>query len=420
VRIDSLLIRVGVALLAFAVVVWLKPPSSQPATATSGQIAAEIERYTWSRLAVPYPTGVCQTARHLTYAREPGGTIADHWYVSSQVMADVARARVSDDSNAQLNCSIERGFDYLESLWQETFPGGYAPRSDLDGTNITTRDIYADDNAIAGIAMLDAAEYVRDQELQERMLRGATRAARYLIDSGLWDKRFGGGFWWNSQRERSEAGKPVQTAGMAAQLFARLYRATDNREYRNWAELAISWSDQQLFDPEMGLYRYGFRDNIASTHAPPPSYVNYDQAIMIEAHLAMRALGDTRLDHLDRARVLAENLERFRSPLGGYEFELGIPQVFSHYSAWSSSGLLELYKVDPDERWLTNARESLRDLSTVLFDGSDGGVYYGVYECIPRWVAQCPAGASSAVDKRKVHLSQSWVERAFALLERAE
>ena len=94
--------------------------------------------------------------------------------------------------------------------------------------------------------------------------------------------------------------------------------------------------------------------------------------------------------------------------------------MFGHYSAWSSSGLLELYEVDPDERWLTNARESLRDLSTVLFDGPDGGVYYGVYECIPRWVSQCPAGASSAVDKRKVHLSQSWVERAFALLERAE
>jgi len=148
--------------------------------------------------------------------------------------------------------------------------------------------------------------------------------------------------------------------------------------------------------------------------------VNYDQAIMIEAHLAMRALGDTRLDHLDRARVVAENLERFRSPLGGYEFELGIPQVFSHYSAWSSSGLLELYEVDPDPRWLTNARESLRDLSTVLVDGRDGGVYYGVYECIPRWVSQCPAGASSTVDERKVHLSQSWVERAFALLERAE
>ncbi|MFN0073464.1 MAG: glycoside hydrolase family 76 protein [Chloroflexota bacterium] len=415
----TILHRSAVALLALAVGWWLLPRSIHPAPLSSAQVAAGIERFTWAYLAAPYPTGRCETASHLTYAREPGASIADHWYVSSQIMANVALARVTEGSTAHLNCAIERGFTYLEQLWQPLPPGGYAPRSDLDGRNPTTRDIYADDNAIAGIAMLEAADYLDAPDVRLRMRVGAIRAAAYLMDSGLWDDTFGGGFWWNSQRQHAEGGKPVQTAGLAISLFARLHGITGDQRYREWAELAMSWCDERLFDPTMGLYRYGFRDP-QSDQGHHPTFVNYDQAIMIEAHLDMHAMGDVRLDHLGRAQTLGENLERFRSSLGGYEFELGIPQVFSHYSAWSSSGLLRLYEVDPRPSWITNARESLRNLNTVMLDPGDGGVYYGAYECIPQWAALCPQGAPSAVDERKVHLSQSWTQRAMALLARAE
>ena len=212
VRFDTLLIRVSAALLAFAAITWLLSRSIHPIPLTDVEIAGQIERYTWNRLAAPYPTGVCETARHLAYARELGAGIADLWYVSSQMMANVALARVSEGDTRRLDCTIERAFDYLELLWQDEPISGYAPRSDLDGSNVNTLDIYADDNAIAGVAMLAAAEYVRDPELQDRMLRGATRAARYLMDSGLWDDTYEGGFWWNTQRELSEGGKPVQTA----------------------------------------------------------------------------------------------------------------------------------------------------------------------------------------------------------------
>jgi hypothetical protein len=331
----------------------------------------------------------------------------------------VALARATPGSTAHLDCTIERSFSYLERLWQADQPGGYAPRSDLDGRNPTTRDIYADDNAIAGVAMLEAAEYVDDPVLRDRMVFGATRAARYLIDSGLWDEAYGGGFWWNSQRQQSEGGKPVQTAGLAAQLFARMYARTRNVEYREWAERSMAWSDRLLFDPTLGLYRYGFRASLPGI-PEHPAYVNYDQAIMITAHLAMHAMGDAQLNHLERARVLASSLDRFRSPLGGYEFELGRPQVFSHYSAWASIGLLELYEVDRNPAWLAAARTSLHDLNAVMFDKRDGGVYYGVYACTPEWISECPVGAASAVDERKLHLSQSWMQRAFALLARAQ
>jgi hypothetical protein len=413
------MIRIGLALLAFAAVTSLLPRTDQPESPSTTSIATQIEQFSWRNLAVAYPSGFCGTASHVTYARELGAPIADHWYVSSQLMASVALARATTGPTTHLDCTIERSFNYLEQLWQADQPGGYAPRSDLDGRNPTTSDIYADDNAIAGVAMLDAAEYVDDPVLRDRMVLGATRAARYLIDSGLWDNAFGGGFWWNTQRQQSEGGKPVQTAGLAAQLFARLYARTGNSEYREWAERSMDWSDRLLFDSALGLYRFGFRESLPGT-PEHPAYVSYDQAIMIEAHLAMRAIGDIRLDHLERARVLAASLARFRSPLGGYEFELGVPQVFSHYSAWTSAGLLELYDVDRNPAWLVNARDSLNDLNTAVFDKRDGGVYYGVYACTGRWVSQCPVGAASAMDERKVHLSQSWMQRALALLARAQ
>jgi hypothetical protein len=419
VKLDTLIVRASVAVLVFAGVTWSMPRPAEPKAPSEAPIATRIEQFSWQRLAVPYPTGRCETASHVTYAREPGATIADHWYISSQIMANIDLARVTAGSTAHLDCVIERSFTYLEMLWQMDAPRGYAPRSDIDGRNPTTVDIYADDNAIAGIAMLNAAEYVHDASLRDRMMLGAVRAARFLIDSGLWDEVYGGGFWWNTQRQQSEGGKPVQTAGLAAQLFARLYQTTGVIEYRDWADRAMVWSDRQLFDEDMGLYRYGFRASLPDK-PKHPDYVNYDQAIMIEAHLAMRALGDARLDHLERARTLASSLARFRSPLGGYEFELGVPQVFSHYSAWTSIGLLELYAVDRNPTWLANARDSLQDLSEVMVDPLDGGVYYDVYECIPIWISGCPVGARSAVDERKLHLSQSWMQRALALLARAQ
>jgi hypothetical protein len=412
-------LKLGAAVVAFAAVIWLMPRSAEPAPAPMVATAEQIEQFSWGNLAVAYPTGDCETASHVAYARERGATIADHWYVSSQIMASVDLARATVGSTSHLDCTIERSFNYLELLWQTAPPGGYAPRSDLDGSNPTTVDIYADDNAIAGVAMLEAADYAKDWRLHDRMVAGAERAARFLIDSNLWDEVYGGGFWWNTQREQSEGGKPVQTAGLAVQLFARLYRLTGNVEYRDWADRSMAWSDLRLFDEEVGLYRYGFRPSLPGKPRPP-EYVSYDQAIMIEAHLAMHAIGDASMDHLERSRTLAGNLARFRSPLGGYEFELGVPQVFSHYSAWSSIGLLKLYQVDHNPTWLTQARDSLSDLSDAVFDKKDGGVYYGVYECIPKWIAECPIGAASAVDERKLHFSQSWVQRAFALLARAQ
>jgi hypothetical protein len=411
--------KLGAVLLAFAAVIWLMPRPVQPESPSTASIAAQIEQFSWRNLAVAYPTGRCDTASHVAYARERGATIADHWYVSSQMMASVDLARATVGSTSHLDCTIERSFNYLELLWQTAPPGGYAPRSDLDGRNPTTVDIYADDNAIAGVAMLEAADYVNDWRLRDRMVAGAERAALYLIDSGLWDEVYGGGFWWNTQRELSEGGKPVQTAGIAVQLFARLYQVTGKVEYRDWADRSMSWSDLWLFDEDVGLYRYGFRPSLPDKPRQP-EYVSYDQAIMIEAHLAMHAIGDARIDHLERSRLLARGLSRFRSPLGGYEFELGVPQVFSHYSAWSSIGLLKLYQVDRDPTWLATARDSLSDVTDAVFDKRDGGVYYGVYACIPQWIAECPIGAASAADGRELHLSQSWMQRALALLARAQ
>lgn len=389
--------------------------SSSPIERSPLQLAEGVQHYTWTHLAAVHPTGDCATAAHVAYAREPAVGIADHWYVSSQLMADVALARADPRWASELRCPILGAVAYLGRLWSSVPPGGYYPRSDLDGSNPTTRDIYADDNAIAGLAMLEAAAWIDDESERERMLLGAGRAAEYLVSSGLWDDEYGGGFWWNTQRHESDGGKPVQTVGLAVQLFARLYGLTGDATYRVWALEGLHWSDERLFDPALGLYRFGFRPEAGQPY-PPPTYVSYDQAIMIEAHLdVMRAI-DSDPTHLERARQLAAGLERFRSPLGGYAFELDVPQVFSAYSAWTSAGLLQLYQADREQRWLQNAEGSLKELAGVALDPSDGGAFYLVFACTPQWASLCPAGAGWAADRRKYHLSQSWMQRALALL----
>src|SRR5215212_3407596 len=207
-----LVLPLVLALAALAWVVGHRPPESARRPV---QVAAAARSYTWRMLAAPYPGLRCDSAEQIAYARELGATITDHWYVSSQVLADIALARLSERADSDLDCAIDRSVAYLERLWNPEWPGGYYPRSDLDATNLTTLHIYADDHAIAGIAMLETADWATDPALRARGLLGAQRAADYLIDSGLWDELFGGGFWWNTQLGLTEGGKPVQTVGMA-------------------------------------------------------------------------------------------------------------------------------------------------------------------------------------------------------------
>ena len=89
-----------------------------------------------------------------------------------------------------------------------------------------------------------------------RYIHAAQREADFLQGSGLWDTTFGGGFWWNTGRGDSEEGKPAQTNALASLFFARLYEATGDAGYRDWALRSLLWLDTILYEPSRNLYRW--------------------------------------------------------------------------------------------------------------------------------------------------------------------
>ena len=111
---------------------------------------------------------------------------------------------------------------FLDRLWDDD-EGGYYPRSNANGSKISVKAQYADDNALAGLALLAAADSADDSFSRDYYVYAAVQEAEYLQESGLWDDTFGGGFWWSTGLGDSDEGKPAQTNALAALFFARLY-----------------------------------------------------------------------------------------------------------------------------------------------------------------------------------------------------
>jgi len=131
---------------------------------------------------------------------------------------------------------LDKGFVFLDRLWDYT-RAGYFPRANPVGGDVDQGARFTDDNLIAGLALLDAARASSDDYAVRRYVHAARREADFLLleSTGLWDSTFGGGFWWNTGRGDSQEGKPAQTNALAALFFARLYAATNDATYREWA-----------------------------------------------------------------------------------------------------------------------------------------------------------------------------------------
>jgi uncharacterized protein YyaL (SSP411 family) len=326
---------------------------------------------------------------------------SDSWYDCSQLLADAALAACGDTACAD---HVEKAFRHLERHWDRT-GGGYFGRGGIRGDWVGGPDKYADDNALAGVALLSAARCQPDAGLRQRYLDRARAVAGYLV-ADLWDEVFGGGFWWNTHRGDGVEGKPAQSNGLAALLFLGLQQVSGDERWGAWTARTLAWLDDNLWDAAAGIYRYSVRyaDLAARTgRIVEQRYFNYDQAILIEVHarasdppaarrariqvrdakaagvaLAHALPGDTPAHpdaHIARARSMAGALEErfWDAALGGYVLESGVPQLFLVYAAWLTPALLALFAVDADSRWLALARRNVDTLHARLYDPTDGG-----------------------------------------------
>ncbi|MDP8924464.1 MAG: AGE family epimerase/isomerase, partial [Chloroflexota bacterium] len=423
-------------------------PGELGAARAAAQGAGRFERAvatqaaTQVRLRVLGDAFVCPDARFVSYRRSDAEPeVVDQWYVASQLWADaelllaVARERIAPRitqipagsgrplpggwDEPETRCHLDKGFIFLDRLWDYE-SAGYFPRSNPVGTDVSRGPRYADDNALAGLALLAAAEAAPAGPSRQRYLHAARREAEFLTDSGpwaesgLWDDTFGGGFWWNTGKGDTAEGKPAQTNAIAALFFARLYEATGDEAHRDWALRTLRWLDTVLYDPSRELYRWsvGYEDPENQLGAVVHGrYFNYDQAIALEAQILAARLADDP-GRLSRARAIGRALPPafWNEARGGYNLEVGVDQVYTSYSAWTGLGHLALYDLDGDTRWFELARENADALAAVL-RGTDGSYAYRYYRCVDRVAPGCESGEVTwVVDPTLDTSAQAWAQ----------
>jgi hypothetical protein len=410
-------------LLALALAEPVSRPGHATATAASETLALDYaeraqrtRKFTLERLAWPARAADCERSVLIGLRREVGSILSDAWYDASQVLAEAAllTAGVTRDG-----CVLEKSAAFLRRL-ERGGTGGYYPRADVDGRFPTTRDLYVDDNALIGMALLEARRHARSEAARALLLEGARSAGRFLLESGLWDETFGGGFWWNTNRGRMAEGKPTQATALAAQLFLQLYDATGEQRYVDWATHSLAWLDRRLFDQRRGLYLFTLRhwDMPAQQgeYLDPRSF-NYDQGIMIEVHLLYHRLVDASGARLVRAQELARatRAQLWDHARSAYRLSTEDSSIYTAYSAWMVQSLLALHAVDHDAGWLDDARHNLDGLESNALDPS-GGYYLMQVRCERPEVPGCDVGPAWTHDPTKVLFSQAWMQRAQALL----
>jgi hypothetical protein len=409
----------GAALLALAALPWVTSGAENP-RAHYSSVAFATQAYTWAHLGYAAGAQDCQSAPYLTYRRDLINTsIADHWYVALQVRADAAMVRMGDDRS---RCNVEKTYTWMEALWSPAH-AGYAPRADLDASNPTLVDVYADDNAVIGLAFLDIARTTRDPDLRARALASADRAARFPIVTGLWDGEFGGGLWWTNQRNGLGEGKPAQSTALLAQVMAEMYAETGNPVYRQHAVDALGWLDRALWSEHHRLYAY----NIRYTRDDPTKsvvasrYFGYDQAIVIETLLTLHRMEPENPRYLSRARELAVATDRvfWQKELGGYTLEADVPDLYPAYGAWVSEAFLDLYAVDGDRYWLERARANFDALEERFQHGGSGAYFHRSFPCRDAFVVHCYPGEKYGIDRTIYTMSQAMMQRVAALIAAA-
>ena len=325
---------------------------------------------------------------------------------------------------------VEKAFRHLEGHCDRAGGGGYFGRGGIAGDWVGGPDKYADDNALAGLALVQAHASAPDPAARARYLARALAVGEYLVAGALWDDVFGGGFWWNTRRGDTTEGKPAQSNGLAALPFLRLYALTRDDRWRDWALRTLAWLDAHLYDADARLYRYSVRYADPAKRrgrAVETRYFNYDQGILIEAWALLagetkdggrrtKESGSSSVVRgssaaeaaLGRARAIADALEpRFwDEALGGYALEAGVPQLFLVYAAWLTPALLALAAVDPDPRWRELARRNVDALHARLYDPADGGYAHRAWR----------EGGRVRLDPERHTAAQAWMQHAQAAL----
>lgn len=291
------------------------------------------------------------------------------WYNVSQIYADAALFAAGD---ASVLPYMNNTFRFMEGFWDQADPnGGYFAAVKLDGTG-AGGDKFVDDNGLTGVVYLEAYEISTGAD-RAAYLTKAKACANWLINSGLWDNTYGGGFWWSTAKSE----KPSQSNGLAMHLFAKLYLVTGDAIYKEWAIKVDNWLRNTMFDSTSGLYIW--RINGPGSGTRHFEKFTYDNAIMLEASIVFgQAINDPK--YLAKAKAIGDamNIILWNSASKGYLFNTDPTQsrVNPAWCGWGTQGMIRLYEQDKDVKWLNYARNNINALNKATRDPNTHAYYY--------------------------------------------
>ncbi|MVN93028.1 glycoside hydrolase family 76 protein [Mucilaginibacter aquatilis] len=322
-------------------------------------------------------------------------TSAFEWYVASHIYADAAMVA---NGQAGSMTSMNNTFNWLKKLEDKSNAnGGYYAYANLDGTGASGVK-YTDDNALTGMAYLDAYD-VTTGTVKGDYLAAAQSCAKWLINSGQWDNTFSGGFWWTTEKTV----KPTQSNGLAMQLFARLYKITGTTQYKDWAILVNDWLNSQLYDSNSGLYIWQIEKNGSKNNVK----FTYDNAIMVEAQLLYAdAMGDN--TYKTKAQALGNAMIRglWDKSYNVFIFNTNDLRVNGCYSGWATQAMIKLYELDQNSNWLVYAKANVDAINVILKNPALNGYY--------QYAGLNGAGRYSNLEG----VDQAWMQRVQVMLSK--
>lgn len=319
------------------------------------------------------------------------------WYNVSQIYADAAMVAAGETSYLVY---MNNTFKFMDNMWdKKDLRGGYFASVNLDGTG-AGGDKYVDDNALSGMVYLEAYDITTGADKQAYLAK-AKACGDWLINSGLWDNVYGGGFYWNTLKPE----KPTQTNGLTLQLFLKLYSLTGESVYRDWARQVDAWLTAKMFDANTGLYIWkidGAGEGIKRTQK-----FTYDNAIMVEAFiLYSKIMNDP--SYLTKAQNLgkAMNSTLWNAIYKGYVFNTAETRINPAWCAWGSQAMIRLYEADKNPDWLVYAKENINRLNIANRNTANLGYYF-----FAGFDGQNRSTEMETVD-------QAWMQRLQAMLSK--
>jgi uncharacterized protein YyaL (SSP411 family) len=329
-------------------------PATPPAS-TYLTMAQATHEYIISNLLTSYGS----------YEIEPGSDTSYAWYDGSQIYADAAMIAVANE--ATYAPYMNNTYTWMGNIWDiGSMTGGYWAAAAVNGSKPGGGQ-YVDDNSLIGLAYVEAYAVTTGSQ-KSAYLQSAEAIANWLMQSGMWDSTFGGGFWWST----AKTVKPTQSNGLAMQLFLKLYQITGQSNYKNWAQSIDSWLESTMYNSSNGLYNW----EIESDGTLQTINFTYDNAIMIEAFiLYSQSLGDS--SYLTKAETLADSLNAvlYVPTTGVYQLNTGDAQINPTWSGWVSQSLIRLYQADNNTRWLNYAQSNIDFINKYMRNPSTGAYY---------------------------------------------